>query len=880
MTSVNDIRATFLEYFRRHDHRVVASGPLVPVSDPTLLFTSAGMVPFKNIFTGIQPPPDLRATSSQKCLRAGGKHNDLDNVGYTFRHHTFFEMLGNFSFGDYFKEHAIFLAWDFLTKELSLNKDKLLVTVYADDDEAYSLWQRIAELPEGRLVRIASDDNFWSMGETGPCGPSSEIFYDHGPAIAGGPPGSPDAEGDRFVEIWNLVFMQYEAQPQGGRVDLPHPSIDTGMGLERIATVLQGVHDNYDIDLFQSLIQAVNQALDCQEPNNAAGPKVIADHLRACGFLISEGILPGNEGRGYVLRRIMRRAMRHARQLGATQPLMPRLVPALIDTMGEAFPDLSRSQALITETLRGEEERFFDTLERGLRLLDDEITCLSKGDCLSGAVAFKLYDTYGFPVDLTADILREHGLKLDQTGFDDAMQHQKTTARAHWKGSEEDSPDDLWEPIGAEWGPTEFCGYHCDQLSGHVLALSDRHQCKEYAGAGETISVIVNQTPFYAESGGQCGDQGTIKTDSGAAVQIIDTRKRPGHVFEHIGQVTSGTLHTGDTVVLSVDTERRAALCANHSATHLLHAVLRHQLGSHITQRGSLVAPDRLRFDISHTKPLGKETIGSIQSAVNRLIRQNSLVETRLMASDEAISLGAMALFGEKYGPEVRVVSMGYSDDKNRKKPFSLELCGGTHVRQTGDIGFFVITGEHAVGSGLRRLEALTGSDAEAYLDHKEDLLDESARILKVPPKDLPGRLRIFEAERKQLEKELAQSRRQMMATHDDVRIIADITFADRLLDDVPARELKSMADEMKRSLGADVIALVSRHEGKASLVVALSDSLKDRLNAIELAQIGAAVLGGKGGGRPDMAQAGGPHGDNARKALDAIATALEKSAS
>ena len=880
MSSVNDIRATFLDYFRRHDHAVVASGPLVPAHDPTLMFTNAGMVPFKNIFTGRQPPPHPRATSSQKCLRAGGKHNDLDNVGYTHRHHTFFEMLGHFSFGDYFKERAILLAWNFLTKDLDLTSDKLLVTVYADDDEAYALWQQIAMLPEERLLRIASDDNFWSMGETGPCGPCSEIFYDHGPAVAGGPPGSADAEGDRFVEIWNLVFMQYEIQPGGLQIDLPRPSIDTGMGLERIAAVLQGVHDNYAIDLFQSLIKSVNQALDRKESKNIAGPKVIADHLRACGFLIAEGILPSNEGRGYVLRRIMRRAMRHARQLGASQPLMPQLVPALISTMGKAFPELGRSETLITETLRGEEERFYDTLERGLRLLDDEITALSKGGCLSGTVAFKLYDTYGFPVDLTADILREHGLTLDQAGFDAAMDNQKATARAHWKGSGEEALDDVWVTIGAELGPTEFCGYHCDQLSGELRAILSHHQRQDHAEAGNDISLIVNQTPFYAESGGQRGDRGMIKTDSGAEVQIIDTRKQPGGVIEHIGRVVSGTLRTGETVLLSIDTARRAALCANHSATHLLHAVLRRQLGSHVTQRGSLVAPDRLRFDISHSDPLGEQEMGMIQSAVNRFIRQNSPVETRIMAPDEAISLGAMALFGEKYGLEVRVVSMGYDDREDEKTPFSLELCGGTHVRQTGDIGFFLITGEQTVGAGLRRLEALTGSDAEAYLDAQGRLLNEAARILKVPSKDVPKRLQIFETERKQLEKDLTQARRHMITGHDDVRTIADITFAERLLDDVPPRDLKSMADEIKQSLGAAVVALVSRNEGKASLVVAVDDSFTDRLNAIELARAGGAVLGGKGGGRPDMAQAGGPHGDKAQKALEAIAAALEKSAS
>ncbi|MEL0012795.1 MAG: alanine--tRNA ligase, partial [Alphaproteobacteria bacterium] len=712
MATTNDIRSAFLDFFARDGHEVVDSSPLVPRNDPTLMFTNAGMVQFKNVFTGVETRPYSRATTSQKCVRAGGKHNDLENVGHTARHHTFFEMLGNFSFGDYFKEHAIEAAWNLITKEYGLPANKLLATVYAEDDEAFDLWGKIAGLPADRIIRIATSDNFWAMGDTGPCGPCSEIFFDHGEYIPGGPPGSPDEDGDRFIEVWNLVFMQYEQVTSDRREDLPRPSIDTGMGLERIAAVLQGKHDNYDIDLMRSLIEASAHASNT-EPDGPGkiSHRVIADHLRACSFLIADGVLPSNEGRGYVLRRIMRRAMRHAHLLGCREPLMYKLVPALVTAMGAAFPELGRADALITETFRLEEERFKTTLERGLRLLEEETDGLGEGQSLAGEVAFRLYDTFGFPLDLTQDILRGQGRSVDTSGFDAAMEEQRAAARRAWAGSGDAATEEVWFDIRDEHGATEFLGYDNEAAEGKVVAIVVDGKPVDSAGAGAEVAVVVNQTPFYGESGGQMGDTGAMRVSGGATIEVSETEKHLGDLHVHRGRVIDSTLSVGDVVELQVDVVRRARLRANHSATHLLHEALRINLGKHVSQKGSLVAPDRLRFDISHPKPLNAEEIASVEEEVNRRVTVNAAVETHLMTPDDAIEAGALALFGEKYGDEVRVVSMGgaANDDGGKRAAFSVELCGGTHVRRTGDIGVFKIVHESAVSAGVRRIEALTG---------------------------------------------------------------------------------------------------------------------------------------------------------------------------
>ncbi len=883
MKTANDIRRTFLDYFAKNGHQIVESSPLVPRNDPTLMFTNAGMVQFKNVFTGAEQRPYKRATTSQKCVRAGGKHNDLDNVGYTARHHTFFEMLGNFSFGDYFKDDAIAFAWNLVTKEFGLPADKLLVTVHTSDEEAAGIWRKVAGLSDDKIIRIPTDDNFWRMGDTGPCGPCSEIFFDHGPHIAGGPPGSPDQDGDRFIEIWNLVFMQYEQRGPNDLIALPKPSIDTGMGLERLAAVLQGKHDNYDIDLMRALIMASAEGTGTSPDGaHAVSHRVIADHLRSCSFLIADGVLPSNEGRGYVLRRIMRRAMRHAHMIGAREPLMHRLVPALIQQMGDAYPELNRARALIVETLKLEETRFKQTLERGLRLLEDEVGRLGEGQPLPGDVAFKLYDTYGFPLDLTQDVLRTQGRPVDEDGFKAAMDEQRRKARESWAGSGEAATETLWYELKDELGATEFFGYDTEVAEGKVTAIVKGGARVEQAALGDEVMVIVNQTPFYGESGGQVGDSGVIFSAEGTEFAVADTQKKLGAVWAHIGTVTKGTLKVGDVVELRVDTERRSAIRANHSATHLLHEALRHRLGEHVTQKGSLVSSERLRFDISQPVGLTQDDIAAVENEVNRRILANSEVVTRLMSPDEARQMGAMALFGEKYGDEVRVVSMG-GPHGELDRDYSIELCGGTHVRRTGDIGLLKIVAEGAVAAGVRRIEALTGTGAKAWLSERDHLLTEAASVLKVRPEEVPTRLAALVDERKKMERELAELRRQVAMGGGaksegggEAKDIAGVKYAARVVDGLPAKDLKPMADELKKQVGSGVVVLIASNEGKASIVVGVTDDLTGKLSAVDLVRVGAEALGGKGGGgRPDMAQAGGPDASLAPAAVDAIEKAV-----
>ncbi|MGB8274001.1 MAG: alanine--tRNA ligase [Alphaproteobacteria bacterium] len=886
MQTSNDIRAAFIDFFARHRHEVVPSGPLVPHNDPTLLFTNAGMVQFKNLFTGVETPPYKRAVTSQKCVRAGGKHNDLDNVGYTTRHHTFFEMLGNFSFGDYFKDVAIELAWQLITKEFAISKDRLIVTVYADDDEAFGHWRRIAGLPESRIVRIGTADNFWSMGEVGPCGPCTEIFYDHGPDFMGDPPGPDAVTGDRWVEIWNLVFMQYNQTEDGKRENLPHPSVDTGMGIERLAAVLQGVHDNYDTDILRALVLA-SAELTGTAPDGpqAVSHRVIADHLRSVCFLIADGVLPSNEGRGYVLRRIMRRAMRHVHILGCREPAMWRLVPTLVSQMGQAFPELIRAQALVTETLRLEETRFKQTLERGLKLLEEETARLGAKQALPGAVAFKLYDTFGFPLDLTEDVLRAQGRGVETAGFDKAMERQRAEARAAWAGSGETATEKIWFEIRERAGATEFLGYAHEVAEGEIVALVSEGREVGEIGPGTEAMVVANQTPFYGESGGQQGDIGAMFGEHETEFAVTDTQKKLGNLIVHVGRLTRGKLKLGDIVEMRVDGTRRTRLRANHSATHLVHEALRRQLGQHVTQKGSLVAPERLRFDFSHPKSLSAEELEAIEAEVNRRIRANNDVVTRFMTPKEAVDQGALALFGEKYGDEVRVVSMGGDTGSGGHERFSVELCGGTHVRRTGDIGLFKIVGESAVAAGVRRIEALTGDGALAYLDEQEDRLLRAASALKVAPADVPERVAALMEERKKLERDLAEARRKLAsgggeAKGPSTKDVGGVKLAARVLSDVPAKELKPMADEIKKQIGSGVVALVSVADGKASLVVGVTDDLTARISAVDLVKIGSEALGGKGGGgRPDMAQAGGPNAAAAEQAVAAIEKALAEKA-
>src|SRR6201996_7531556 len=881
MKSLSDVRSGFLEFFAQRGHTIVPSSPLVPRNDPTLLFTNAGMVQFKNLFTGAEKRPYSRATTVQKCVRAGGKHNDLDNVGYTARHHTFFEMLGNFSFGDYFKEEAITFAWDFVSKVIGLPKDRLLVTVYPTDDQARALWKKIAGFSDDRI--IGHTDNLWAMGPTGPCGYCSEIFYDQGPTVAGGPPGSPGEDGDRYLEFWNLVFMQFEQVDANTRLDLPKPSIDTGMGLERLAAILQGVTNNYDVDLFRHIIAASIEHSGVPSQGEAMfSHRVIADHLRSTSFLIADGVLPSNEGRGYVLRRIMRRGMRHAHLLGTRDPLMHRLVPTLVAEMGAAYPELKRAEALITETLKLEEIRFRETLARGLKLLDEATIGMKDGDRLTGEVAFKLYDTYGFPLDLTQESLRARGIAVDQDGFTFAMEKQRAEARANWAGSGEAANEAQWFGILDEVGRTEFLGYDTEEAEGQILAILKDNQRVESASSGETVEILTNQTPFYAESGGQVGDTGLMLAPK-AEGKVIDTQKKLGSLHVHVVEVARGKLAVGDGVDLKVDRERRRATRANHSATHLLHAALKRVLGPHVSQKGSLVSPDRLRFDFSHPKPVTPEELERIEAQVNEVIRQNSDTSTRLMATDQAIAAGAEALFGEKYGEEVRVLTMG--DDLDNPKAYSVELCGGTHVRRLGDIGIFTILSESAVAAGVRRIEALTSEGARIYLSHQAELAREAAAALKTNAGDLPGRVTALSEERRRLERELADAKKALALAgpaksggDDGIKVIGGIQTVLRSIEGVAAKDLKGLADDAKAKLGSGVVAFVAAADGKVSLVVGVTDDLTARISAVDLVRLGAEALGGKGGGgRPDMAQAGGPDTGNAGAALVAIEKRLSE---
>jgi alanyl-tRNA synthetase len=878
MASSNDIRATFLDYFARNGHQVVESSPLVPRNDPTLMFVNSGMVQFKNVFTGQERRPYNRATTAQKCVRAGGKHNDLDNVGYTARHHTFFEMLGNFSFGDYFKEAAIPYAWDLLTKDFALDKSRLLVTVFNEDDDAAAIWKKVAGLPDERIIRIATSDNFWRMGDTGPCGPCSEIFYDHGPSIPGGPPGSPDEDGDRFIEIWNLVFMQFLEDPPGTRSPLPRPSIDTGMGLERFAAILQGKHDNYDTDTFRALILASAEATG-QDPDGPfrASHRVIADHLRSSAFLIADGVLPSNEGRGYVLRRIMRRAMRHATMMGAREPVMYRLVPALVRQMGAAYPELARAEPLIVETLMLEETRFKHLLERGLHLLSEELSRLGNDKPLPGAVAFRLYDTYGFPLDLTQDALREQNRTVDLDGFDSAMAEQRARARAAWAGSGEAATERVWFEIKERIGATEFLGYSTEAAEGVVLALVAGGAPVSEAPAGTEVAVVLNQTPFYGESGGQVGDTGVIASADGTRVRVTDTQKKLSDLFVHLGVVESGVIRVDAPVVATVDHARRTAIRAHHSATHLLHEALRRELGTHVAQKGSLNAPDRLRFDVSQPRPITADELTRVEAVVNARIRENSEVTTRLMTPAAAVETGAMALFGEKYPEEVRVVSMGVGE--GNKSAWSIELCGGTHVRRTGDIGYFRIVSESAVAAGVRRIEAVTGAAAESLVLETQSRLNEAAGALRTAPADVPERIVSMQEERRRFEATIADLRRQLATGGASAAVeqVNGIALSARDMGDTPARDLKGLAEAIGKQMGSGVVALVSSAEGKASIVVGVSADLLPRVNAVDLVRKAAGAVGGKGGGgRPEMAQAGGPDGGKSKDALDAVRAALE----
>ncbi len=889
MSGVNEIRSTFLNFFAENGHEIVSSSPLVPRNDPTLMFTNAGMVQFKNVFTGVEKRPYQRATTSQKCVRAGGKHNDLDNVGYTARHLTFFEMLGNFSFGDYFKERAIELAWTLITRDFGLKKDKLLVTVYHTDDEAAGLWKKIAGFSDDRIIRIPTSDNFWAMGDTGPCGPCSEIFIDRGDHIWGGPPGSAEEDGDRFLEFWNLVFMQYEQVTKEERVDLPRPSIDTGMGLERMASIMQGVDSVFETDLFRHLIDATASALGSgPTEQTVASFRVIADHLRSSAFLVADGVLPSNEGRGYVLRRIMRRAMRHAQLLGAKEPLMHRLVWALVREMGQAYPDLMRAENLIEETLRLEETRFRKTLVRGLAILDEKSASLKKGDMFDGDVAFTLYDTYGFPLDLTQDALKSRGIGVDQSAFTDAMERQREKARASWAGSGEAASEAIWFPLREKLGATEFLGYETESAEGVVAALVKDGKEAASLKAGETGSIVLNQTPFYAESGGQVGDTGVLLGEGGVKFRVTDTQKKLGDFFVHVGTVEQGELKVGTALQLEVDHSRRSSIRAHHSATHLIHEALRQVLGDHIAQRGSMVAPDRLRFDFVHPKPITAEELARVEDIANDVVLENDEVTTRVMGVDEAREAGARALFGEKYGDEVRVVSMGKTARERGANAlgWSVELCGGTHVRRTGDIGLITLTGESAVASGVRRIEALTGNYARKHANETMALAKTAAGELRTSIEDVPARIAALMDERKKLERELSDARKKLAmgggasagnGATPGVREVGDVKLMARAVEGIEMKDLKSLADDGKKQIGSGVVAIVGvTEDGKAGVVVGVTADLTSRFNAVNLVRVASEALGGKGGGgRPDMAQAGGPDGANAAAALAAIEKAM-----
>ena len=881
MKTVNDIRNEFLKFFMGKGHEHVPSSPLVPQNDPTLMFANSGMVQFLNVFTGVEKRPYSRATTAQKSVRAGGKHNDLDNVGYTARHHTFFEMMGNFSFGDYFKEEAISYAWELVSKVYGMPQDKLLVTVHTSDEEAATLWRKIAGFPDNKIIRIPTNDNFWMMGDTGPCGPCSEIFYDQGDKLAGGPPGSPDEDGDRFLEFWNLVFMQFEQEPDGNggyiRKPLPKPSIDTGMGLERMSALMQGKYSNYDIDLLRSIIEH-SADLTGVSPDGAQAPshRVIADHLRTSAFLLADGVTPSNEGRGYVLRRIMRRGMRHAHLLGAQEPLMYKLIPTLTSMMGEAYPELIRANALIVETLKNEEARFKKTLDRGLKMLDDESADLGAGQKLSGDVAFKLYDTYGFPVDLTADALRAKGLDVDMPGFEAAMEQQKATARKSWAGSGDAGTSKIWFEILDQAGPTEFLGYAKTEAEGKILAIIKDGKEVDALKSGEEGFIIVNQTPFYAESGGQVGDTGIMLTPAGDAFAVSDTKKQVGKLFVHVGTVTKGIINKEEGVELRVDTRRRHEIEAHHSVTHLLHEALRQTLGDHIAQKGSQQTEGRTRFDVSQPVQITPEQIRKIEDDVNAQIRSNTEVVTRVMPLDEAVDSGARALFGEKYDDEVRVVSMGTPRERGSNIPYSVELCGGTHVKRTGDIGAFKIVGESAVSAGIRRIEAVVGKALMEHIHEKEALVSDVMQTLKAAPSEIPARVKSLMDDKKKLEQEISNLRRQIATggaggggANDDVKDIGGVKFLSRILPGFPAKDLKPMAEDMTKKLGSGVVALIATEADKASVVVAVSKDLTDRISAVDLVKTAAAAMGGSGGGgRPDMAQAGGPNADSANDAV------------
>lgn len=883
MKTVNDIRHTFLNFFEGKGHEIVRSSSLVPHNDPTLMFTNAGMVQFKDVFTGKEKRDYTRAVSSQKCVRAGGKHNDLENVGHTARHHTFFEMLGNFSFGDYFKEDAISYAWELLTKDFGLSKEKLLVTVYHTDNEAFDIWKKVTGFSDDKIIRIATDDNFWSMGDTGPCGPCTEVFYDHGDHIWGGVPGSPEEDGDRYIEIWNNVFMQFEKHADGSRTDLPKQSVDTGMGLERMSAIIQGVHSNYEIDLMQALIDesAALTGVKADDKDFWASHRVIADHLRSSAFLIADGVLPSNEGRGYVLRRIMRRAMRHAHMLGAKDPMMYRMFPELLTQMGTDYPELGRAKELITATLQQEETRFKRTLDKGLSLLEDESSSLSDGDVLSGDIAFRLYDTYGFPLDLTQDVLKKQNISVDTDGFETAMQKQKEEARKNWSGSGEAATEQIWYDVKEKVGTTEFLGYDRTSTEAQVKALIfDGKEVSELK-TGQEGFVIFNQTPCYAESGGQVGDTGRIISEEGSKSTILDTKKKVGGLFVHQVRVEEKALTIGLNCKIQIDEKRRKAIKANHSATHLLHEALRRHLGKHVAQKGSLVTDERLRFDISQPTALTAQDIKSVEEEVNARIRANDPVSTRLQNLDDAIESGALAMFGEKYDEEVRVLSMGGTETAEEgRNAFSVELCGGTHVERTGDIGFFKIVSESAVAAGVRRIEAVTGEKALSYVQEKAARVNAVTQLLNAPEDQIVERIESLLSERKKHEKEMSDLRRKMAsvgsAENSDATMlkqIEDVQFSGQVLENIPAKELKPMVDDLKTKYGSAVITLISvSEEGKASIVVGVTQDLVSRFNAVDLVKAGAEVLGGKGGGgRPDMAQAGGPDGKAANDAIASI---------
>ncbi len=875
--TVNKIRKTFLDYFEKNGHKVVPSSALVPDNDPTLMFTNAGMVQFKNIFTGAETRDYKRATTSQKCVRAGGKHNDLDNVGYTVRHHTFFEMLGNFSFGDYFKEEAIAFAWELVTKELGFSKDRLVTTVYHTDDEAFDIWKKVSGLSNDRIIRIATKDNFWQMGETGPCGPCSEIFFDHGDKVWGGLPGSKEEDGDRYIEIWNNVFMQYEDQADGSRIALPKPSIDTGMGLERVSAILQGVHSNYDIDLFVNIKEAIAN-LASTDPNGPlkASHNVIADHIRAASFLIADGILPSNEGRGYVLRRIMRRAMRHAHILGVKEPMMYKLLPTLQKEMGEVYPELYRADALITETLKTEETRFIKTLDRGLHLLNEETKNMDEGSTLDGKVAFKLYDTYGFPLDLTQDALRIRNIGVDTNGFNSTMEKQKAEARKNWAGSGDAGVEKIWFELADKFGSTEFMGYKTTKAEGQILSLVQDSKEVSQVNEGE-FYLISNQTPFYGESGGQVGDIGKISNQNFVA-EVTDTKKKLDGLVVHVCKLVSGAAQVDTIANFEVDEHHRNKVKANHSVTHILHKVLREKLGKHVTQKGSLVAADRARFDLSHHKQISAEEILEIEKEVNKAIRQNHKTVTRLMSPDEAIEKGAMALFGEKYGETVRVVSLESSNDYC----FSVELCGGIHVDATGDIGYFNIVSESAVASGVRRIEFLTGDAAEEHILAIEEKLHAIAKILKSTPNDLETRICNLIEDNKKLEADILKLKKDLVSSKtangskDDVEVVNGINFVAKQISNVSPKELKAFIDEIKDRLKSGVIALFSESGGKVSAVIGVTDDLTSKYSAVELIKEIAPIIGANGGGgRPDMAQTGGSNAQNIDEAIKGLKKAL-----